>query len=117
MADDAVHLFWQVEEGEQEDDAEERAIRETDDHVGRIYSALLSDTLLMVCSCHGDTSSSRMLYVSLLEAHYHTISSSLWNQKTPMFAVLYQLAEPQGPSLMLDASIGLECPLLVEVNR
>jgi len=65
-AEDDVYYFWQVEEGEQEDNAEERAIRETDDHVGRIYSALLSDTLLMVCSCQGDTASSRMLYVSLL---------------------------------------------------
>ena len=54
----------QVEDGEQEDNAEERTIRKTDEHVGRIYSALLPDSLLVVCSCQGDTPSTRILYVS-----------------------------------------------------
>jgi len=53
----------QVEDGEQEDSAEETAIREIDRHVGIIYSALLPDSLLVVCSCQGNTASSRILFV------------------------------------------------------
>lgn len=53
----------QKEDGEQEDSAEEAIIRQTDANVGRVFSSLPPDSMLVVCTGHGNTARTRYAQV------------------------------------------------------
>lgn len=55
----------QMEEGEQEATAEEKLIHQLDEHVGRVFDAVLPDSVFIVATCQGDTPNARLLHVRL----------------------------------------------------
>ena len=62
---ETTSFVLQMEEGEQEDTPEEAVIRESDAKVGRIFKSLPADTVLVVCTCQGNTARMRYAQVSL----------------------------------------------------